>query len=71
MVLKDIIEAVPGDIVLDVKDYDEKRIYLGEAEKYYLRISDEDLERIVFTFFPGKSLDWDGALVLHVYLCYE
>lgn len=71
MKLKDIIETVPGDVVLDVRDYDETRIYLGDAENYFSETSDEDLERLVFTFFSGRTFDLDEPIVLVVYLCKE
>lgn len=68
MKLKDIIKTVPGNIILDVREYDETRIYLGEAENYFLEISDEDLEKTIFTFFPGRTVDLDEPHVLIIYL---
>lgn len=67
MKLKDIIETVPRNTMLDVRKNNDRRIFMGEAKNYIFGIiSDEDLEKPVFTFFPLAS--YDGTLFLIVYM---
>lgn len=67
MKLRDIIETVPGNTMLDVRKNNERRMYMGEAQNYIFRIfSDGDMENTVFTFFPLTNYDGTTSLIVYM-----
>ena len=67
MTLKQIIETVPGNTMLDVRKNNDRIIFRGEAKNNVFGFfSDEHLEKPVFTFFP--LTDYGGTTCLIVYM---
>ena len=52
MTIKNFIKRLPSTTYLEVRSHDDELIYKGDAIHYVDRLSKEDFEHEIFTFFP-------------------
>lgn len=69
MKLRNIIETIPGNVKIEVREMREKILFNGLSENWSYTMSDEDMSRNVFTFFPATEIN--GAEYLIIYLAEE